>query len=228
MILPVFLFTFLLANGEASAKRMGVDIFIDLEDSGDVEETSSYGWMQRNPTFSDRNRFGIGTQGQLTNLLCDHYDDLCGDGPYIPIAAYLTENELDDRWEKEFDKVGLPNVQFHMSAIEVEVLDSAAKPTVVKRSEMKNSSSKTITVNTGITSQQEETRTTSWSETHGFEIGQSFNVGTSKFCWEVEHLKIYVLNTMVYLNFDIVWHQAPWQRWRRRNYFYFQHRMVGG
>ena len=76
--------------------------------------------------------------------------------------------------------MGLPDVKFFMSAVKVVVINSSAKPTIVKKTTMVNSSSNTVIVNTGITSQEEETRSTSWTDTQGIDITQTIDVSIEK------------------------------------------------
>ena len=143
MIFYVSAFLLTVGVTTASASKMGVNMDVDLEKGGSVKDVSSFGVYERDPTFTDRNYFDIGTDSELKNLFCNvNKGKYCGTKP-APLSIYLTEKELDANWKPEWSKeVGKPSVKFTMSAVNVEILDSDIKLVAVDQKYFKNNSSK--------------------------------------------------------------------------------------
>lgn len=145
---------------------MAITVQIIASDTAEHSQVYASGSVVHVITDQEREKFGI-TDGPLKEAIRAYFGK-------SPNDAYV---KSPTPWNDLYATYGWPQVQTYLSVIDSKILGITSEPVILGSQVFENTSDTPATFNANITDQVSESVETNWSETYGFEVGQTISYG---------------------------------------------------
>ena len=145
---------------------MGITISIIASDSAKNSSVQASGSIEHVITNNEANIFGLDDHG-LKSAVDDYFGR-------TPDDAYLHK---PTPWGDLYTRYGWPQVKSTMNVISAEVLEMTSEPVALASRRFDNNHSTPATFNADLSDTVTESTESNWSETYGFEVGQTISYG---------------------------------------------------
>ncbi|WP_201723565.1 MULTISPECIES: follicular epithelium yolk protein subunit [Spirosoma] len=144
----------------------GINIGITAGLENQNPQVSASGTIMHIITDAERAQFGI-TDGPLKQAVAAYFGQ-------APDDAFL---HSPTPWGDLYATYGWPQVQTVLSVLNAQILGITSQPVIVGTQEFSNHSSVRGSFTVGVSQSVTDTVETNWSNTYGFEVGQSISYG---------------------------------------------------
>jgi hypothetical protein len=145
---------------------MAITVQIIASDTAENSQVIASGSVVHVITDQEREQFGI-TDALLKAAINTYFGQ-------SPNDAYV---KSPTPWNDLYATYGWPQVQTWLSVIDSKVIRITSEPVILGSQVFQNTSDTVATFNANITDQVSESVETNWSETYGFEVGQTISYG---------------------------------------------------
>lgn len=145
---------------------MGIDVSIIAGSTAETSSIKASGSIVHTINESEQNIFGL-SDSELKSAVNSYFGK-------SPNDAYL---HSPTPWGDLYKVYGWPQVQTRLDVISAKVIKITSEPVGLASRQFTNNSAVPATFSADLSNSVTETTETNWSETHGFEIGQTISYG---------------------------------------------------